>query len=167
VGKIAKPAHGESTALPHAGNTDHLATMTLDLTDDEAAALAKHLRQAIDNHRYPLAPRLDPLKSVLAKLEPAGAGLPRQCGVRFIKHSAKWEIYVFARLSRDPISAPLPRARLAGPSPGPPVRMGLPPARAVRSGCQRSLRSFQEAVRPSLRLKRALFLTLVTHLSQI
>ena len=44
--------------------------MTLDLTEDEAAALTKHLRQAIDNHRYPLAPRLDPLKAILAKLEP-------------------------------------------------------------------------------------------------
>lgn len=44
--------------------------MTLDLTDDEARALAKHLRQTLDNHRYPLAPRLDPLKAILAKLEP-------------------------------------------------------------------------------------------------
>jgi hypothetical protein len=30
--------------------------MTLDLTDDEAHALAKHLRQAIDRAPYPLAP---------------------------------------------------------------------------------------------------------------
>ncbi len=45
--------------------------MVLDLSDDEAAALAtKHLRQAIDYARYPLAPRLDPLKAILAKLEP-------------------------------------------------------------------------------------------------
>ena len=44
--------------------------MTLDLTDDEAAALTKHLRQALDEARYPLAPRLDPLKAVLAELEP-------------------------------------------------------------------------------------------------
>jgi hypothetical protein len=44
--------------------------MVLELSDDEAAALARHLRQALNNHRYPLAPRLDPLKSVLAKLEP-------------------------------------------------------------------------------------------------
>jgi len=34
--------------------------MTLDLTDEEAAARAKHLRQAIDYDPYPLAPRLDP-----------------------------------------------------------------------------------------------------------
>ena len=44
--------------------------MTLDLTDEEAAALTKHLRQAIDDARYPLAPRLNPLKAILAKLEP-------------------------------------------------------------------------------------------------
>jgi hypothetical protein len=45
--------------------------MTLDLTDDEPRALAKHLRQTIDNHRYPLVPRLDPLETILAKLDPS------------------------------------------------------------------------------------------------
>ena len=44
--------------------------MTLDLTDEEAAALTKHLRQALDYDPYPLAPRLDPLKAILAKLDP-------------------------------------------------------------------------------------------------
>lgn len=44
--------------------------MILDLTDEEAAALAKHLRQSLDYDRYPFAPRLDPLKAILAKLEP-------------------------------------------------------------------------------------------------
>lgn len=44
--------------------------MTLDPADDEARALAKHLRQAIDEARFPFAPRLDPLKAILAKLEP-------------------------------------------------------------------------------------------------
>lgn len=44
--------------------------MNLDLTDDEARALAKHLRQAVDYDPYPLAPRLDPLKAILAKLDP-------------------------------------------------------------------------------------------------
>jgi hypothetical protein len=44
--------------------------MTLDLTGDEAAALARHLREALDYARYPFAPRLDPLKSILAKLDP-------------------------------------------------------------------------------------------------
>jgi len=34
--------------------------MILDLSDDEARALAKHLQQALDYTRFPLAPRLDP-----------------------------------------------------------------------------------------------------------
>jgi hypothetical protein len=44
--------------------------MTLDLTDDETAALARLLRHTIDEARYPLSPRLAPLKAILAKLEP-------------------------------------------------------------------------------------------------
>jgi hypothetical protein len=44
--------------------------MTLDLTDEEAEALVHHLRQTLDYDPYPLAPRLDPLKSILAKLDP-------------------------------------------------------------------------------------------------
>jgi hypothetical protein len=48
----------------------HIRTMTLDLTDEEARALAKHLRQALDYACYSYAPRLDPLKAILAKLEP-------------------------------------------------------------------------------------------------
>ena len=47
--------------------------MTLDLTDDEAAALAGFLRRAIDEDRYPLSPRLALLKAILAKLEPPTA----------------------------------------------------------------------------------------------
>lgn len=32
--------------------------------------LARHLQRAIHDARYPLSPRLDPLKAILAKLEP-------------------------------------------------------------------------------------------------
>jgi hypothetical protein len=52
--------------------------MTLDLTDEEAAALARHLRRMIDYARYPYALRLDPLTSILAKLQP-----PRPAPVAF------------------------------------------------------------------------------------
>jgi hypothetical protein len=45
--------------------------MTLDLTDDEKVALVRLLRHAIDDDPFPHAPRLDPLKTILAKLEPA------------------------------------------------------------------------------------------------
>jgi hypothetical protein len=51
--------------------------MTLDLTEDEAAALVAHLRQALEYDPFPFAPRHDPLKAILAKLEPAAAAVPR------------------------------------------------------------------------------------------
>jgi hypothetical protein len=44
--------------------------MTLDLTDDEAAALVQLLRRTINDDPYPRAPRLTPLKVILAKLDP-------------------------------------------------------------------------------------------------
>jgi hypothetical protein len=44
--------------------------MTFDLTDDETRALVQLLRRTIDFDPYPYAPRLDPLKAILAKLEP-------------------------------------------------------------------------------------------------
>jgi hypothetical protein len=44
--------------------------MNLDLTDEEATALIRHLREALYYARYPFAPRLDPLKAILAKLDP-------------------------------------------------------------------------------------------------
>lgn len=47
--------------------------MNLDLTDEEADELTRHLREAIDYARYPLAPRLDPLKAILVKLDPPAA----------------------------------------------------------------------------------------------
>jgi hypothetical protein len=43
---------------------------TLNFTDDEKAALVAHLRHALEYDPYPFAPRLDPLKAILAKLEP-------------------------------------------------------------------------------------------------
>jgi hypothetical protein len=42
----------------------------VDLSDEEADALAQHLQRAIDGDRYPLSPRLAPLKAILAKLRP-------------------------------------------------------------------------------------------------
>jgi len=42
----------------------------LDLLDDEHAALVRLVRKALDTDRYPLSPRLYPLRSILEKLEP-------------------------------------------------------------------------------------------------
>jgi hypothetical protein len=44
--------------------------MHLDLTDEEAAALTKELRDIIENDRYPLSPRIRTLRAILAKLRP-------------------------------------------------------------------------------------------------
>ena len=44
--------------------------MVLDLTEDEKVSLVRLLRHAIDDDPFPHAPRLDPLKAILAKLDP-------------------------------------------------------------------------------------------------
>ena len=49
---------------------------TIDLTADELAAVAAAIRRAIDEDRFPHAPRLDPLRLALAKLDPATAAKP-------------------------------------------------------------------------------------------
>ena len=42
----------------------------LDLTDDEAAALAQELNDIVENDRYPFSPRIRTLRAILAKLRP-------------------------------------------------------------------------------------------------
>ena len=44
---------------------------TIDLTDDELAAVTAAIRRLIDEDRFPHAPRLDPLRSAFAKLDAA------------------------------------------------------------------------------------------------
>jgi hypothetical protein len=44
---------------------------TIDLTDDELAAVTAAIRSLIDEDRFPHAPRLDPLRSAFAKLDAA------------------------------------------------------------------------------------------------
>ena len=48
----------------------------IDLTDDEHATVAAAIRRAIDEDRFPHAPRLDSLRAALAKL--TAAKLPPQ-----------------------------------------------------------------------------------------
>jgi hypothetical protein len=43
--------------------------LTINLTDDELAAVAAAIRRAIEDDKFPHAPRLDPLKAALAKME--------------------------------------------------------------------------------------------------
>ena len=42
--------------------------MSLDLTDEEHTVLLRLVKHAIDEDRFPYAPRLDPLKAIMAKL---------------------------------------------------------------------------------------------------
>jgi hypothetical protein len=44
--------------------------MTLDLSDDETAALTRLLTNTIDADRYPLSPRIQTLKAILGKIRP-------------------------------------------------------------------------------------------------
>jgi hypothetical protein len=46
---------------------------TIDLTDDERAAVTAAVRCTLEADRFPHAPRLAPLRSALAKLDPASA----------------------------------------------------------------------------------------------
>jgi hypothetical protein len=50
---------------------------TIDLTDAEHAAVTAAIRRAIEDDRFPRAPRLGPLRSALAKLDPAAAAALR------------------------------------------------------------------------------------------
>jgi len=59
----------DGNAAPAAGST-----MTLDLTDEEAAALLRELNNLIENDRYPLSPRIRVLRGIRAKLP----GAPRE-----------------------------------------------------------------------------------------
>jgi hypothetical protein len=44
--------------------------MTPELTDEETAGLVRLLTDTIENDRYPLSPRIQMLKAILAKLAP-------------------------------------------------------------------------------------------------
>ena len=55
----------------------------IDLSDDELAALLEAVRRFLDDDKFPLAPRLLPLRIALAKLdaasdEPASVQRPRE-----------------------------------------------------------------------------------------
>ena len=54
-----------------------------DLTDDEAQVLIRLVRRAIDDDCSPMAPRLDPMKALLAKLDPPKPAAPRPSAMIF------------------------------------------------------------------------------------
>jgi hypothetical protein len=50
--------------------------MIVGLTREETGALARLLSQTINSHRYPLSPRIQTLKAILAKITPEPAREP-------------------------------------------------------------------------------------------
>jgi hypothetical protein len=44
--------------------------MHLDLSDEEAAALAQELHDIVENDRYPFSPRVRTLRAILDKIRP-------------------------------------------------------------------------------------------------
>ena len=49
---------------------------TINLADDELAAVTAAIRSLIEDDRFPHAPRLDPLKAALGKFEAASEPAP-------------------------------------------------------------------------------------------
>ena len=49
---------------------------TLDLDDDELAAVIAALKEKLDRDKYPRAPRLEPFPKALAKLDPSSVPKP-------------------------------------------------------------------------------------------
>jgi hypothetical protein len=64
-------SHFLKTRRSRCRNEGSLAVPTIDLPDDALAAVMAAVRRAIEDDRYPHAPRLDPLRSALTKLEPS------------------------------------------------------------------------------------------------
>ncbi len=50
---------------------------TIELPNDELQAVIAALRRVIEEDRYPLSPRLDPLKAALARLEAERTSTPK------------------------------------------------------------------------------------------
>jgi hypothetical protein len=52
------------------------AVPTIDLPDDELAAVTAAIRGVIEDDKFPHAPRLDPLRAALARLDAASKPVP-------------------------------------------------------------------------------------------
>jgi hypothetical protein len=66
---------------------------TIDLSDEEREALIRFQRDGIDRDRYPLSPRLAPIRAILAKLEPPPARAlekPRRISARRVRERRWW-----------------------------------------------------------------------------
>ena len=66
----------------------YIGAMHLDLSDDEAAALAQELHTIVERDRYPLSRRIRTLRGILAKLRPEPVREPTGHST-----SAGWKAY--------------------------------------------------------------------------
>ena len=67
--------------------------MTLYLSDEETAALARLLTTTIDDDRYPLSPRIQTLKAILEgdpREDPAGAGAAARAPAEALRAAARY-----------------------------------------------------------------------------
>jgi hypothetical protein len=62
-----------SNVFDDRGQEADRAMPTIDLTNAELAAVTEAIRRAVEEDTFPRALRLDPLRSALAKLDPATA----------------------------------------------------------------------------------------------
>jgi hypothetical protein len=74
--RSSKMSFGRLTLLWRRGALRLNRMSTVDFSDDEHAAVTDAVRRTIAEDRYPLSPRLAPLKSALAKLDPASVPKP-------------------------------------------------------------------------------------------
>jgi transcriptional regulator with XRE-family HTH domain len=80
-GEHGAPENASTDRVPPRPSVDgegdrRLVMPSINFTDAERAALIAAVRRVIDADRYPRAPRLEPLRSALAKLDPASVVKP-------------------------------------------------------------------------------------------
>jgi hypothetical protein len=69
IGAVSKPAsRSQNGSALDSGSI--IGAMNLDLTDTETEALTQELVGIIEGTRYPLSPRIQTLRAILAKLRP-------------------------------------------------------------------------------------------------
>ena len=73
-GSVRRAADRQIRRLPAQRRRDpHLSGMKLDLTEEEAAVLARELTEITWSARYQLSPRIKALNAILAQLRPEAA----------------------------------------------------------------------------------------------
>ena len=90
------------TAAPLSRSANYIRAMPIiDLTDDEHAAVAAAMRRAIEDDRFPHAPRLDPLRAALTARRSDGGELDAVTG-RSTGTAAKLDAVTAAKLPPQP-----------------------------------------------------------------